>query len=321
MLERRCTAGNEAQDNARDASTAAARDAAVARLHDRLRAVPPDEFAQLLLAVREGRSPAPDAATLVAAGRDLGILEADATGRLRLTAYGSLASDSLREHLFWRHRGRTLHFHGRIPALRPERLAGKRVLEIGCGAGVNLLTLQQYAGATFGIEIEPTYLTFARAMARLEGRPEPSVAVGAAEHLELPDAAWDVVLYMGSLQYMDYERALREAARVLAPGGRVVVVQSRLGDYARLVWPELVRFWRLRPALRHLRTLLGSLVYPIAGRALLRKGSHVSLTSRRMLRYFAAAGLSPVPGDIVDLGHETCYVAEKPAGAAQRSAG
>ncbi len=102
---------------------------------------------------------------------------------------------------------------------------GATVLEIGCGTGnVLLLAARAVPGATVvGLDPDPGALAIAARKARRAG-----VAVrldrGYADRLPLPDSGVDRVLSAFMLHHLPGEQqhaALREAHRVLAPGGRL----------------------------------------------------------------------------------------------------
>lgn len=120
-----------------------------------------------------------------------------------------------------------------IRLLKPlmiEQLAlrrGMRVLELGCGAGDDARQLARRVGAeghVLGIDAAPTMV--AEATRRCVGRRLPvEFRVGDALALDLPDASFDRLRIERLLMHVDGEPAavLAEAARVLRPGGRVVV--------------------------------------------------------------------------------------------------
>lgn len=98
-------------------------------------------------------------------------------------------------------------------------LATARVLENGCGVGVYIGRLQPYARQVFGLEYE-----FERAAEAGRRYPPALVVCGAGEELPYPDHAFDVVLSNEVIEHVrDDAQALREMARVLRPGGRLIL--------------------------------------------------------------------------------------------------
>jgi SAM-dependent methyltransferase len=96
--------------------------------------------------------------------------------------------------------------------------AGTRVLDIGCGSGLALVLAEQRGAVPAGIDISPGLLGVAR-----ERLPDADLRDGDMESLPFPGEAFDAVLGVSVFQYAgDPRRALREAARVLRPGGRLV---------------------------------------------------------------------------------------------------
>lgn len=101
--------------------------------------------------------------------------------------------------------------------------SGCRVLDVAAGAGDQ--TLQTAArvgpgGTVLATDISPAILTFAAAEARRNGHANVDTRVMDGEHLELPDASFDVVISrVGLIYFPDQQRALGEMRRVLVPGG------------------------------------------------------------------------------------------------------
>jgi SAM-dependent methyltransferase len=95
---------------------------------------------------------------------------------------------------------------------------GTRVLDVGCGTGLTLLLAAQRGAAPSGLDISPGLLGLAR-----ERLPDADLRAGDMESLPFGDAAFDAVTGVNAFQFAgDPRRALREAARVVRPGGRVV---------------------------------------------------------------------------------------------------
>jgi ubiquinone/menaquinone biosynthesis C-methylase UbiE len=109
-----------------------------------------------------------------------------------------------------------------VRALRlPKRV---RVLEIGCGRGIALLPLARLLEPVrlTGLDIEPRFLEDARLRLDRAGITAELVP-GDARALPFPAASFDLVIDFGTCYHIARaEDALREVARVLAPGGRFV---------------------------------------------------------------------------------------------------
>lgn len=100
-----------------------------------------------------------------------------------------------------------------------------RVLDLGCGVGKPAFRLARTTGATVvGISINRAQVAEANARAAEEGLQDQLVFHW-ADAMDLPfeDASFDRVFALESVIHMERPRALREMARVLAPGGRVAL--------------------------------------------------------------------------------------------------
>ena len=107
-----------------------------------------------------------------------------------------------------------------IALLERIGLPGRRLVEVGCGSGAFLARLTDGFPEhdVSGVEIRPDLLDRARARGC-------RAVHGDAYALPLPDASCGTVVLRLVLQHLaDPRAALREAVRVLQPGGRVVVV-------------------------------------------------------------------------------------------------
>lgn len=288
-----------------------------ARLEATLRSSWGDELIALLWSLRRRLAVARPPLEALRHARELALLDPTHAGPPRITPLGAKIADSLSEYGYWKNRGRAHHRAQEVDALRLENLRDKRILEVGCGAGVNLLSLQRCAEVV-GIDVEPLYLQVTPVLARLEGLPNPRRLCAQAEHLPFEDRSFDVALFFGSLPYMQIELALREVARVLRPGGRIVAIQSDLAQVLTLRAGR--RGWgMLRPGvlLRELRAGLGMAFYPWLGRLFLQSFAPVHVTRRRMRRWLAQAGLQVRASDCRTIADEACFVAEKPGATAR----
>jgi len=102
-------------------------------------------------------------------------------------------------------------------------LAGKRILDAGCGVGMYVRALRRFSEEVYGIDVDADKIAQA-------GRELPNLRVAPAESLPFDDDFFDVVLSHEVLEHVNDDRAAaREAVRVLRPGGRLVVfVPNRL---------------------------------------------------------------------------------------------
>lgn len=130
---------------------------------------------------------------------------------------------------------------------RAVALAGiqpaETVLDVGCGTGTLAIDVQRRvgsAGRVFGID--PSAQQIARACAKAARRHLPiDFQIGVIERLAFPDQAFDVVLSTLMMHHLPASlrrQGLAEIARVLRPGGRLVIAdfkrrQERSGQAAR----------------------------------------------------------------------------------------
>jgi SAM-dependent methyltransferase len=102
-------------------------------------------------------------------------------------------------------------------------LAGRRILDTGCGLGMYVRAFRQFSDEVYGIDVDPDKI--AQASCEL-----PNLQVAPAELLPFEDDFFDVVLSHEVWEHVNDDRAAaREAVRVLRLGGRLVVfVPNRL---------------------------------------------------------------------------------------------
>lgn len=132
---------------------------------------------------------------------------------------------------------------------------GERVLDIGCGEGATLRHLDEPEGAT-GIDLFEEKVAFARRML-----PRCRFAVGSAYRLPFPDGAFDHLLVRDLIHHLDQPyRFMLECARVLAPGGRIDVLEPSRDNPMILAHALLVPVERgeLRSTMGFLADLLES---------------------------------------------------------------
>lgn len=123
-------------------------------------------------------------------------------------------------------------------------VTGRRILDAGCGDGVLVCRLASLGADATGIDADPAMVAAARARADAAGI-EVRITESRLERLPFPDGSFDVVVAVTVLCFVpDAAGGLRELARVLRPGGRLVI-----GELGR---------WSLWATVRRVRGRLGS---------------------------------------------------------------
>jgi ubiquinone/menaquinone biosynthesis C-methylase UbiE len=109
----------------------------------------------------------------------------------------------------------------------------QRVLEVGCGIGIDLLRFAQGGARVTGVDLAETAIRLARqnfTLHGIDGGADLRVANG--EALPFPDNTFDVVYGHGVIQYTaDAARLIAECRRVLKPGGQAIFMV-----YNRVSW-------------------------------------------------------------------------------------
>ena len=120
--------------------------------------------------------------------------------------------------------------------------AGERVLDVACGAGYFLQEAERRGLVTSGIDIAEAALARARTFA-----PKAELRRGDAEAMPYPDASFDIVTCLGSLEhFLRPAVALEEMRRVLAPRGRAVIaIPNQFWAY------DVARGWLEGAPLKH----------------------------------------------------------------------
>ena len=177
------------------------------------------------------------------------------------------------------------------------------VLEVGCGTGNYIAALHAQVGcACWGIDPSDEMLAQARARA-----PDVRFSLGRAEHLDYPDASFDLIYSVDVIHHVqDRPAYIQEAHRALATGGRICTVTDsewiiRHREPLATYFPETVQAELARyPRMAHLREL-----YHQAG--FVQIGEHVvefrtTLTDIQAYRDKAYSSLHLIPEDAFQRG-------------------
>ncbi len=133
------------------------------------------------------------------------------------------------------------------PTALTELKQGETVLDLGSGGGIDVLLSAKRVGPTgkaYGLDMTDDMLALARENQRQAGATNVEFLKGEIENIPLPDNSVDVIISNCVINLSaDKSRVLREAFRVLRPGGRFavsdVVVRGEVPDAVRqsmLLW-------------------------------------------------------------------------------------
>ncbi len=212
-----------------------------------------------------------------------------------------------RVHSLWRDQAWRRHAV-RTAAVQP----GQSVLDVACGTGDLTQAFARSPAATVvGLDFTREMLAIAQ---KKRVRLPSSIAArmsyveGDAQNLPFPDASFDVVsIAFGIRNVADPDRALREFARVLRPGGRLVVLEFGRPDFAPARWfNDFYCGWVMpRTATLISRDTSGAYKY-------LPKSVGTFMPRARLMDRLAAAGLGKISSRGLTLGICVCYRALKP---------
>jgi SAM-dependent methyltransferase len=145
-------------------------------------------------------------------------------------------------------------------------VAGKDVLEFGCGAAQWSILLARQGARPVGLDNSARQLEHARRLMAAAGAEFPLIHAS-AEDVPLPDAGFDIVFCdFGAMTFTDPYRSVPEAARLLRPGG--LFAFSHVSPLMDLCWaveedrvgPELVNDYA---ALRRFEDADGSVTFQL----------------------------------------------------------
>ena len=132
----------------------------------------------------------------------------------------------------------TFLFRGQWRKLRQKTLTmagmqpGEQVLDVGCGTGTLALEAARRIGRNGRVVgVDPSTEQIARARSKAARRNMPvEFQIGVIEHLAFPDQTFDVVLSTLMMHHLPVplkRQGLAEIARVLKPGGRLIIADFK----------------------------------------------------------------------------------------------
>jgi len=117
-----------------------------------------------------------------------------------------------------------------------DSFRGKNLLEVGCGAGIDLVRFARAGAIATGIDLSTTAIDLARKNLSQNGLTA-DLQVMNGESVRFPNDSFDVVYAHGVLQYTaDARKMIAEIHRVLKPGGEAIVM-----GYNRNSWLNMMR--------------------------------------------------------------------------------
>jgi len=139
-------------------------------------------------------------------------------------------------------------FHVKLIRGHLGDLAGKRILDVGCGKGrfARILHDDEPQAEIWGLDISEQMLRFVPA----------GIHTRAGSMTELPfdDASFDGAYATESLEHaVEIERAVSEICRVVKPGGRIAIIDKNAEQWGRLATPEWERWFTPNELKRLLR--------------------------------------------------------------------
>jgi SAM-dependent methyltransferase len=131
----------------------------------------------------------------------------------------------------------------------------ERVLDLGCGAGHTTIAVALHAAQVIGIDVTEEMLAEGRKQLARRGITNVEFEEGDACGVRFPDRSFDVVTCrFAAHHFPDAMAPVREAARVLKPGGRYVLVDSLAPEDPGLdTFENMVEFLRDASHIRNYR--------------------------------------------------------------------
>ncbi|MGE3844546.1 MAG: class I SAM-dependent methyltransferase [Vicinamibacterales bacterium] len=143
---------------------------------------------------------------------------------------------------------------------------GTRVLDVGCGAGQELLPFVRADWTCFGVDLSAEAGDIGKTLFRTQTeRRVPAFLRASAESLPFPRDSFDVVICRVALPYTHNRAALREICRVMRRDGLLKIKIHAAGYYLEKAWSG-VRQGEGRSVIHAMRVLLNGFLFSLTGR-------------------------------------------------------
>jgi len=177
--------------------------------------------------------------------------------------------------------------------IRKHLRRGQRVLDAGCGRYLKFCRTLSDVAEVVGIDLETALET--------DNRRAPFGVRGDIGYLPFPSNCFDMVISRSVVEHLaDPPRVFREFARVLRPGGKVVMITPNKYDYVSVI-ASLTPYWLHRSLVSRIFGVSADDVYPTLYRA-------NTLSSLR--KAFNAAGM--IENELDTFNHYPAYLMFSP---------
>ena len=147
-----------------------------------------------------------------------------------------------------------------------RQFAPRRVLDVGCGGGQDLIPFAEHGATCVGIDVARESARWATRQFQCECPGSSAVFLtGAAEALPFGDGSFDLVICRLAIPYTNNAAAFAEISRVLADGGGLLLKTHTPNYYFRKFWTG-VRTRAPLFSVHAARVLVSGLVYHVTGR-------------------------------------------------------
>ena len=183
----------------------------------------------------------------------------------------------------------------------------KRVLDIGCGAGQELLPFVMQGARAVGVDLSVEAARFGKEMLVQSGYGDTADFLSASgSELPFTDECFDVLICRVALMYMDQKAALREVSRVMRTGGRFLLKYHASSYYISKFWSGL-KTRSPKSSIHALRVLASGYIYHLTGKqpmGRLTPGGEIFQTRESLKREFASLKLRII-GEMPDSNNQT----------------